>query len=514
MPTFMSGGTLTMGGSSVTSPSGSDIFVLKTSSSGVPSWLVSAEGNTSCSCSDNVDGLALDASGNTYITGTFNGSFGWQTVFGTDTISGFNSRDVYVAKLNDSGVFQWAEPAGSSNDDYGIDVAQDGTGNVYVGGSANGDFGAFVYFSHVSYAPGGSAGFVGKVNANLHTGTVSAVLCNGTSVSVPYTSDVTMIAGNVYTVQLSDANGLFNSPTTLGTKTTKSASDSISVTIPAVAGGSAYRIRMISSSPLMVGRDNGKDISIGTMSTPIITPSGPITACTGDMVILSTSTCSNCNYQWKKGSSILSGETYNSLATTDDGTFKVSVTNFGCSKTSGGVKITRTSPTATVTPSGTVDICSTGSVVLTASAGAGYSYKWKKGSAYISGATDITCTAAAKGNYKVEVTDAIGCIKTSTATKVVKSCRESDLIAEEEQATITLCPNPANEKLMINYTSVIVSSLEIYDELGRKVIEQQIRSGECSPEFMLDVSGLSSGVYFIRLVMEDGNKMTEKFVKE
>ncbi|HYV93634.1 MAG TPA: SBBP repeat-containing protein [Chitinophagales bacterium] len=510
-------GTLSVGSLSVTAYSNRDVFVLQLAGAS-PTWLVQA-GNISASVAELVSGIAIDTSGNSYIVGAFGGweSESWKTVFGADTLVGFYGSDIYVAKLNSSGVFQWAEDAGGYNpSDYGYDLALDGSGNIYVGGLLDCNYGAVGYFSHVSYSGAGSAGFLGKMKTNLHTGSVSASYCSGAAVNVSYTADVTFNTGNVFTAQLSDENGHFNSPVTIGTKSSKK-SGTIYATIPiGTTTGTKYRIRVIGSSPSTVGNDNGKNISIGTMPDVTVTPPGPVSVCKPATADLSVSSCSGCFYQWYKSSTPQSGATTTSFSAGKTGSYKVIVTtSTGCSAASALVSVTvNPLPTATISPSGTVDICSTGSVVLTANSGAGLSYKWKKGTAYISGATDITYTATTTGTYKVEVTDANGCSKASGATKVIKTCREGDLVSgENSESAIVLYPNPASEKLMINCSSLIVLTIEVYDALGRKVSENKISDGESVSVFSIDVSSFNPGVYFIRLMMQNGTGVSQKFVK-
>lgn len=73
--------------------------------------------------------------------------------------------------------------------------------------------------------------------------------CRNTALSVPFTAVGTYNAGNVFTAQLSDNNGNFNSPINLGTLS-GTASGSISATIPnSVSLGNGYQIRVISSNP-------------------------------------------------------------------------------------------------------------------------------------------------------------------------------------------------------------------------------------------------------------------------
>lgn len=72
--------------------------------------------------------------------------------------------------------------------------------------------------------------------------------------SVAFTSSGVFTAGNIYTAQLSDAAGAFGSPLEIGTLSSTSNSGNINITIPGGLPASAnYRIRVISSSPFVVG---------------------------------------------------------------------------------------------------------------------------------------------------------------------------------------------------------------------------------------------------------------------
>ncbi|MFI5220628.1 MAG: PKD domain-containing protein, partial [Bacteroidia bacterium] len=70
-------------------------------------------------------------------------------------------------------------------------------------------------------------------------------------------------------------------------------------------------------------------------------------------------------------------------------------------------------PASTITPSGTANFCTGGSVLLTANSGVGLLYQWKKYAVNIAGANAATYTATAAGTYKVTVTNPNGCSKTS-----------------------------------------------------------------------------------------------------
>jgi len=75
----------------------------------------------------------------------------------------------------------------------------------------------------------------------------------------------------------------------------------------------------------------------------------------------------------------------------------------------------------------------------------------------------------------------------------------------------TIYPNPASDKISLqsavsSQQSVMV---EIYDLNGRKLLNKQIPAG--SEEVTVDMSGLESGIYFCRLIMEN-KSVTKKLI--
>ena len=89
------------------------------------------------------------------------------------------------------------------------------------------------------------------------------------AVSVPFTTSGTFNAGNVFTAQLSDAQGSFATPLSIGTLNGTS-SGIIAASIPSgTAEGSLYRIRVVSSSPNITGSDNGSDLIIDQYSNSV-----------------------------------------------------------------------------------------------------------------------------------------------------------------------------------------------------------------------------------------------------
>jgi len=79
--------------------------------------------------------VAVDGSGNVYVTGWFIGTVDFDPGSGVDNHTSNGPWDVFLSKFDSSGAFKWARTWGGSNDDdVGTDVAVDGSGNVYVTG--------------------------------------------------------------------------------------------------------------------------------------------------------------------------------------------------------------------------------------------------------------------------------------------------------------------------------------------------------------------------------------------
>ena len=102
----------------------------------------------------------MDASGNVYVTGSFNGSI-TSGVPQTLTQVG-SSNNTFVVQLNSSGVVPWAKSFGGTNYVQPSGITVDGSGNVYVTG--------FFYGSITSGVPqtltsSGSACFLVQLNA-------------------------------------------------------------------------------------------------------------------------------------------------------------------------------------------------------------------------------------------------------------------------------------------------------------------------------------------------------------
>jgi len=137
--------TINFGGSSHSSKGSADIYVASFTPSGQYRWSTAFGGSSS----DYGYGLAVDAAGNVYVTGSMYNSMNC----GGSTLSTKGGRDVFVCAFDSAGKHKWSSNFGSTSTDYGYAIGTDSNSNVYVTGYHYGsiDFGGSTLKSSGSY---------------------------------------------------------------------------------------------------------------------------------------------------------------------------------------------------------------------------------------------------------------------------------------------------------------------------------------------------------------------------
>jgi len=135
-----SGNVYVTGYSSSSAVYDDDIVTIKYDSSGIEQWVARYSGMVNRG--DSVNALAVDDSGNVYVTG-----FSW----GGDS----TGQDYVTIKYNSVGRTQWvARYNGSGNwTDIAHSLAVDDSGNVYVTGESN--ISNHIYYATIKYSPSG-----------------------------------------------------------------------------------------------------------------------------------------------------------------------------------------------------------------------------------------------------------------------------------------------------------------------------------------------------------------------
>jgi hypothetical protein len=71
---------------------------------------------------------------------------------------------------------------------------------------------------------------------------------------------------------------------------------------------------------------------------------------------------------------------------------------------------------------------------------------------------------------------------------------------------LEIYPNPASDQINLNFG--IIDNVEIFNILGAKVYESD------NIDNVIDISGLTSGVYIIKAIDNNGSEAVTKFIKE
>lgn len=128
-------GTKPFGSLSATSNGGRDIFVIKYDNAGNLIWLRT----TGSTLDDRANSVCVDKYENVYVTGEFRD----KVIFGTDTLNnngGPGGRDVFVARMSNTGNWIWASKGGSNaGSDRGNRITSNQQGTLFVTGQYKGN---------------------------------------------------------------------------------------------------------------------------------------------------------------------------------------------------------------------------------------------------------------------------------------------------------------------------------------------------------------------------------------
>jgi len=337
---------------------------------------------------------------------------------------------------------------------------------------------------------------------------------NGASFAPPFTGPITASSTNppaaIVAVQF------FSGTTLMGTATSPPYSQAVNL----AAGGYTFTARAIDY--LAASKTSAAvTITVGATAVPpaIVTQPASQTVFAGADVAFTVSASGTppLAYQWRKGTTAISGATttrlsLTSVAAADAGTYAVVVTNVAGSVTSARAVLTvnpaPVAPTITLQPvSQTVNAGANVSFMVAASGTAPLSYQWRKGTANISGATlaalSLTSvTTADAGSYSCVVSNVAGSATSSTATLTVNQVTVIiSITSPTNGATYTA---PATFQLAASATpAASIARVDLYQNVTL------IGSASTAP-YVFPVANLGAGSYTYRAIAAStsGNNTT------
>jgi hypothetical protein len=112
-----------------------DVYVAKYTTAGTFLWVKRVGGNLT----DQGRSVRTDANGNLYISGNFQSTANFNSGGTGGIVTSAGNIDIYLAKYNSTGAFQWVRSMGGTAPDYGLSIGIDTTGDVYLAGEFQGN---------------------------------------------------------------------------------------------------------------------------------------------------------------------------------------------------------------------------------------------------------------------------------------------------------------------------------------------------------------------------------------
>jgi hypothetical protein len=141
--------------------------------------------------------------------------------------------------------------------------------------------------------------------------------------------------------------------------------------------------------------------------------------------------------------------------------------------------------------------------LFSTSSPAAATYTWLRNGTVVSGATasSLIVNVDGQGRYRLRVTDVNGC--TNTSNEIV--------IADSVSGRVFIYPNPNRGQFQVRYNpvhnNVTPYGLNIYDAMGKRILNQKYTLGIPYSSMPVDMSNYSTGVYWVEVVDVDGNRL-------
>lgn len=500
---FVTGGfgdTITFGSITLTSTSGSSVFIAKYDANGNVLW---AKNSTGTSGGGDIGySVSADAGGNVFVTGWFDSptiTFG-STIL-TNAGGGFN--DVFIAKYDANGNVLWAKSVGGTQIDQGFSVSADFGGNVFVTGFFNSS--AITFGSTTLTKTGNANVFIAKYDAN---GNVLWAKCTAGTLNDVGSSVSADAGGNVF------VTGWFSSPTITFGSTTLTNAGSLNLFIAKYdASGNVLWAKSAVGTNQNGGYSASADADgnvfvTGGFMGPTITFGSTILTNSGSLNVFIAKYDASGNVLWAK-SAVGTGQD-EGYSVSADVAGNVFVTGkFGDTITFGS--ITLTPPPANCAlgcdPMFIVKYDAKGNVLCASAlaSGGGEPNGLSAdpfGNVYIGGAFHV--------NPFIVGTDTIPLTGQRNVFVAKYTCNNNIAVNElSNEENISVYPNPSSGIFTINLQNKTSDTkICVYDVLGNCVLNK-VYGKDASPK--INLSNQPKGIYFLEIV-SDEKRVVQKII--
>ena len=316
--------------------------------------------------------------------------------------------------------------------------------------------------------------------------------CAGESTTVTFNTVGGFLATNVFTAELSDANGDFTSPLAIGSVTSGTATP-ITVTFPpSTAQGSGYRIRVTSTASPSTGLANTTDIVINALPT-VVANANQQNVCDGDVVTLTGSGADS--YTWNNNATdgvgfVPDQSAYYTVVGVDNTTLCANIDSI----------------LITVTELPDTSVVQNGNQLAAVLAGA--TYQWvdcDNNFAAIQNATDQTFAASSSGNYAVVVTQN-GCADTSSCYNIITVGLDD---SAEKEAVLLLYPNPSSGMFQLIANAENPMEVSVLNMMGQTIYSRS----NVTNNTIIDLGDTETGIYLVRFFNQELNVIRQVVVQ-
>lgn len=450
--------SLTVGTYTLNNTAQTNALVIKYDPYGFVLWAKSA-GGSNLALWDEGTSISADANGNALLTGFFRNS---SITFGTFTLTNAGTNDLFIAKFDPNGNVLWAKSAGGSLSDGSGDISSNTNGDIFLTGSFQSaliGFGTYTLANSNTVIP---ASFVAKYDASGNA-LWAKTFGQGGGYSICNDS-----GGNAFVTGNYDGASLVFGTSTL---TSNGPSDIFVVKYDALGN------ELSSILTGGISDDHAQAIAVDGTGNVFIT--GKYNSPT---VMFSATTLSNANTTYSNVFVSRLGLCGGAPLSPNDIT--PSSNKFVCEGSSS---------TLSVTGNGIINWYS--SPTSTTALANGYNYM-------------IPSLSVGNYTYYTEANTCTNSISRTAITVTVDACLGLvNLIGPK--STLSVYPNPFQDKLQINGGELMVDKLSIINSLGETILLQN--NYNTSQE--LDVNMLPRGVYFLKVECKNEQSVV-KIIKE
>jgi len=512
-----------------------DFWVVKIDSIGNVQWKECLGGSDE----DNGNWVRQTTDGGYVVTGISRSNDG--------DVSGHHADDdFWVAKLSGGGSIEWQKSLGGSLDEEAFSVFPASDGNYVISGNTNSNDGDVsgnhggsdfwiakllppsqntFYADHDGDGFGNSdqsvkacsapPGFVtdftdcNDLNPTIHPG--AKEICNGIDDDCDFSIDEDSIAATISpltTATICAGSSLLLQSTVSSTYTYQWVRSGLNIS---GATHSSYMANAAGSYSVTVKNGSCSANSPSTIIkiTPpssTVQPIGVVNVCSGNPVTFSVTAMPGLSYQWHNGSSSIPGATSMKFTTMAVGSYFATTSDItGCSFNSSTSSLQNFPPVvASITATGNLNICATGSATLNALVKPGYTFQWYKNNIPVQGATTPSLIVVQAANYKYLATNSNGCTAFSSSASVTGCKNENVSSINTGDSELKIYPNPShgefNLSLHMDDEFIGQSVIQIYNSVGQIVNNQIADIDHGTLDYHLSLPpDMKSGFYLVKL---------------